>query len=81
MTAWRITSAAIGLAFLTGSAMAAGEEGSELARIQVLVGKARITMAQAVEIAAKEVDRAYAGHYPTVDLNATYNYNRNPAST
>ena len=35
----------------------------------------------AYEIAAKEVDRAQAGHYPTVDLNATYNYNRNPASS
>jgi outer membrane protein len=35
----------------------------------------------AYEIAAKEVDRAQAGHYPTLDLNATYNYNRNPASS
>ncbi len=35
----------------------------------------------AAEIAAKEVDRAQAGHYPTVDLSATYNYNRNPASS
>jgi outer membrane protein len=43
--------------------------------LAVLVAKA------SYEIAAKEVDRAYAGHYPTVDLNATYNYNRNPASS
>jgi outer membrane protein len=43
--------------------------------LAVLVAKA------AYEIAAQEVDRAQAGHYPTVDLNATYNYNRNPASS
>ena len=43
--------------------------------LAVLVAKA------AYEIAAQEVDRAKAGHYPTVDLNATYNYNRNPASS
>ena len=43
--------------------------------LAVLVAKA------SYEIATKEVDRAYAGHYPTVDLNATYNYNRNPASS
>ncbi|MDH5263444.1 MAG: TolC family outer membrane protein [Betaproteobacteria bacterium] len=43
--------------------------------LAVLVAKA------SYEIAAKEVDRAQAGHYPTVDLNATYNYNRNPASS
>ncbi len=43
--------------------------------LAVLVSKA------AYEIAAKEVDRARAGHYPTVDLSASYNHNRNPAST
>jgi outer membrane protein len=43
--------------------------------LAILVAKA------AYEIAAQEVDRAKAGHYPTVDLNATYNYNRNPASS
>jgi outer membrane protein len=34
-----------------------------------------------VEIAKKEVDRAQAGHYPTVDLSASYSYNRNPSLT
>ena len=43
--------------------------------LAVLVAKA------AYEIAVKEVDRAQAGHYPTVDLSASYNYNRSPAST
>ncbi|MBL0142230.1 MAG: TolC family outer membrane protein [Betaproteobacteria bacterium] len=43
--------------------------------LAVLVAKA------AFEIAAQEVDRAQAGHFPTVDLNANYNYNRNPASS
>lgn len=43
--------------------------------LAILVAKA------AYEIAAKEVDRAQAGHYPTVDLSATYNHNRNPASS
>ena len=43
--------------------------------LAILVAKA------AYEIAAKEVDRAQAGHYPTVDLTATYNHNRNPASS
>lgn len=43
--------------------------------LAVLVAKA------AYEIAAQEVDRAQAGHYPTVDLSASYNYNRNPASS
>ncbi len=43
--------------------------------LAVLVAKA------AYEIAVKEVDRAQAGHYPTVDLSASYNYNRNPASS
>jgi outer membrane protein len=33
------------------------------------------------EIAKEEVDRAQAGHYPTVDLSATYNWNRTPASS
>lgn len=41
-----------------------------------------VLVAQAAyEIAAKEVDRAQAGHYPTVDLSATYNHNRSPASS
>jgi outer membrane protein len=35
----------------------------------------------ALEIARQEVDRSKAGHYPTLDLNASYNYNRNPASS
>jgi outer membrane protein len=43
--------------------------------LAVLVAKA------AYEIAVQEVDRAQAGHYPTVDLSASYNYNRNPASS
>lgn len=34
-----------------------------------------------VEIAKKEVERAQAGHYPTVDLTASYSYNRNPSLT
>ncbi|QJR13273.1 TolC family outer membrane protein [Usitatibacter palustris] len=33
------------------------------------------------EIARKEVDRAQAGHLPTLDFSADYNVNRNPAST
>lgn len=33
------------------------------------------------EIAVQEVDRAKAGHYPTVDLSATYQHNRNPNLT
>jgi outer membrane protein len=33
------------------------------------------------EISQKEVERAKAGHYPTVDVTANYNYNRNPASS
>lgn len=32
----------------------------------------------AFEIARQEVDRVRAGHYPTVDLAATYTHNRNP---
>ena len=55
MTTWRMAGTLIGLGLLTTSVSAAGEEGSELARVQGLVGKARITMAQAVEIATKEV--------------------------
>jgi outer membrane protein len=35
----------------------------------------------AYEIAQKEIERAKSGHYPTVDLNAAYNWNRNPASS
>jgi outer membrane protein len=35
----------------------------------------------ALEIAGEEIERSKAGHYPTVDFNASYNYNRNPAST
>ncbi len=35
----------------------------------------------AYEIAQKEVDRARAGHYPTVDLAAQYVYNKNPNLT
>ncbi len=35
----------------------------------------------ALEIAREEVDRSKAGHYPTVDLSASYNYNRNPANS
>ncbi len=35
----------------------------------------------AAQIAEQEVDRAKSGHYPTLDLNALYNYNRTPAST
>lgn len=35
----------------------------------------------AAEIAAQEVDRAKAGHYPTVDATASYNWNRTPASS
>jgi outer membrane protein len=34
-----------------------------------------------VEIARQEVDRAQAGHYPTVDLSAGYTYNKNPSLT
>ncbi|MBK7659004.1 MAG: TolC family outer membrane protein [Betaproteobacteria bacterium] len=33
------------------------------------------------EIAQKEVDRARAGHYPTVDLSAQWVYNKNPNLT
>jgi outer membrane protein len=33
------------------------------------------------EAARQEVDRVRAGHLPTLDLSANYNYNRNPAST
>ncbi len=55
MTAWRMAGVVIGLGFAAGSAKAAGEEGSELARVQALVARARITMARAVEIAAQEV--------------------------
>lgn len=35
----------------------------------------------AVEIARQEVERARAGHYPTVDLSASYTHNRNPNLT
>jgi len=35
----------------------------------------------AAQIAAQEVDRAKAGHYPTVDATASYNWNRTPASS
>jgi outer membrane protein len=35
----------------------------------------------AAEIAVQEVDRAKAGHLPTLDLSAVYNYNRTPASS
>ncbi len=35
----------------------------------------------AYEIASQEIDRAKAGHYPTLDLNAVYNYNKTPASS
>jgi outer membrane protein len=35
----------------------------------------------AAEIAEQEVDRAKAGHLPTLDLSAVYNYNRTPASS
>ncbi len=48
--------------------------GSE-SSLSVAVAKA------AFEIAQKEVDRAKAGHYPTLDVTANYNYNRNPASS
>jgi outer membrane protein len=34
-----------------------------------------------VEIARKDVERAQAGHYPTVDLSAGYTYNKNPSLT
>ncbi len=43
------------LAFLATSVTAQREQVSELARLQDLVGKARITMSQAIEIAAREV--------------------------
>ena len=43
--------------------------------LSVIVAKA------AFEIAGQEVERAKAGHYPTVDITAGYNYNRNPASS
>jgi outer membrane protein len=33
----------------------------------------------AFEIAKREVDRAKAGHLPTLDLNAGYSWNRNPS--
>jgi outer membrane protein len=33
------------------------------------------------DIAVQEVDRAQAGHYPTVDLSATWQHNRNPNLT
>ena len=35
----------------------------------------------AVEIARQEVERAKAGHYPTVDLSASYTHARNPNLT
>jgi outer membrane protein len=35
----------------------------------------------AFEIAKQQVDSARAGHYPTLDLNASYTGNRNPSST
>jgi outer membrane protein len=43
--------------------------------LSVLVARA------ASEIAVEEINRAKAGHLPTLDLSASYNYNRNPAST
>ncbi|MBL8513230.1 MAG: TolC family outer membrane protein [Betaproteobacteria bacterium] len=46
-------------------------------------GEASPTVAQlrlASEIAKKEVDRAQAGHYPTVDLSASYGNSNSPAS-
>jgi outer membrane protein len=35
----------------------------------------------AYEIAKQQVDSAKAGHYPTLDFNASYTGNRNPSST
>jgi len=35
----------------------------------------------AFEIAKQQVDSAKAGHYPTLDFNASYTGNRNPSST
>jgi hypothetical protein len=55
MTAWRVVSLFIGLGLVGAPAMGEGEEGSELAQAQALVAKAKITMAQAVEAATKEV--------------------------
>jgi outer membrane protein len=46
-------------------------------------GEASPTVAQlrlASEIAKKEVERTQAGHYPTVDLSATYGNSSSPAS-
>jgi uncharacterized membrane protein YkoI len=45
----------VGAAFLTSTAMAQGEAGSEAARLRALTKKARVSLARAVEIAAKEV--------------------------
>jgi hypothetical protein len=55
MSAWRLASVAIGLGFWATSAPAAGEERAELARVQALVTKAKVTMVQAIEMAMKEV--------------------------
>ncbi len=51
--------------------VAAGAESS----LQVIIAKA------ADDVSRREVDRAKAGHLPTLDLSASYNYNRNPASS
>ncbi|MGQ9652389.1 MAG: PepSY domain-containing protein [Phycisphaerae bacterium] len=55
MTASRMVNSVIALVLPAVSAIAVPEEGSELARAQAMIEKARITMVQAVEIAAREV--------------------------
>lgn len=55
MTAWHMANGVIALVLPAASAIAVAEEGSELARVQAMIEKARITMVQAVEIAAQEV--------------------------
>jgi hypothetical protein len=55
MTTMRWAVLLTGLGFLASSAMAESEEGSELAQVQTVVEKAKMTMVQAVEIATKEV--------------------------
>lgn len=55
MTAWRMATVVVGFVALTTSLLAQTEENSEKARIQAVVGKAGISMTQAIEIADKEI--------------------------
>ena len=55
MNTSRAAYALIGLGFLAASAMAQSEEPSELDQMRALVAKAKITLSQAVQTAAKQV--------------------------